>query len=71
MREHKNLKTKDIVEQLGYTPYWIVAPDCYVRVSQFDFRRDLSSDFLLSPVSVPGEVVTDLEVFCTQRRNLN
>jgi FkbM family methyltransferase len=68
-REHKNLKTKEILEQLGYTPYWIVAPDCYVRVSQFDFRRDSSTDFLLSPVSVPGEVVTGLEVFWTRRQN--
>ncbi len=68
-REHKNLRTKEIVERLGYTPYWIAAPDCYVRVSEFDFRRDFSSDFLLSPVSVPGEVVSDLEVFWTQQHS--
>ncbi len=68
-REHKNLRTKEFVERLGYTAYWIAAPDCYVRVSQFDFRRDFACDFLLSPVSVPGEVMSDLELFWTQRHS--
>ena len=68
-REHRNLRAKEIVERLGYTAYWIAAPDCYVRVSQFDFRRDFASDFLLSPVSVPGEVMSDLELFWTHRHS--
>jgi hypothetical protein len=49
-----------MVDSLGYTPYWIT-PSGYIRVSHFDFHRQ-STDFLLSPVSVPNEVVTDLEV---------
>jgi FkbM family methyltransferase len=67
-RGHKNQKTKEIVEQLGYTPEWIASVDSYVRVSSFDFRRSVSTDFLLSPVSVPGEIVTDLEPLWARRR---
>jgi FkbM family methyltransferase len=61
-RPHRNEKTKQIVESLGYTPYWITSSG-YIRVSRFDFERNLSQDFLLSPVSVPGEVVTDTASF--------
>jgi len=67
-REHKNQETKEIVEQLGYTAYWIASSESYVRVSGFDFRRTVSTDFLLSPVSVPGEVVTDLEPLWAKRK---
>ena len=70
MRDHKNVRTKEIVERLGYTAYWIAAPDNYVRVSQFDFRREFASDFLLSPACVPGEVVNDLNVLWTQRHSI-
>ena len=65
-RAHRNEKTKQIVESLGYTPYWITRAG-YIRVSRFDFERDASQDFLFSPVSVPGEIVTDLEAFWTLR----
>jgi FkbM family methyltransferase len=58
---HKNEPTRRIVQELGYTPYWIT-PSGYIRVSRFDFERD-SLNFLLSPVSVPGEVLTDLGAF--------
>ncbi len=65
-REHKNEKTREIVELLGYTAYWIT-PSGYVRVSHFDFVRELN-DFLLSPVSVAGEVIADLELLWAQRQ---
>jgi len=57
-REHKNERTREVIESLGYTAYWIT-PAGYIRVSRFDFERDFTN-FLLSPVSVPGEVVDDL-----------
>jgi len=57
-REHKNERTRQAIEALGYTPYWIT-PSGYVRVSRFDFEREWTN-FLLSPVSVPGEVLSDL-----------
>ena len=61
-RVHGNERTRQTVEGLGYTPYWITSSG-YIRVSRFDFARRFSHDFLLSPVSVPGEVITDLEAF--------
>jgi len=64
-REHKNAGTKEILGILGYTPYWIT-PSGYIKVSHFDFTREFT-DFLLAPVSVPGEVVTDLELLWAQR----
>jgi FkbM family methyltransferase len=66
-RGHRNQKTKAVVESLGYTPYWITPSGPCVRVSHFDFRRDSSMDFLLSPVTVPGEEIADLDVLWTQR----
>jgi FkbM family methyltransferase len=65
-REHKNERTRQILETLGYTPYWI-SHDGYIRVSRFDFERDLT-DFLLSPIAVPGEVVVDPTVFWDVKR---
>lgn len=65
-REHGNEKTRKIVESLGYTAYWITSSG-YIRVSRFDFDRAGSQDFLLSPVSVPGEVVKSLELFLQLR----
>jgi FkbM family methyltransferase len=65
-RQHRNEKTRRIVETLGYTPYWITRSG-YIRVSRFDFERRTSQDFLLSPVSVPGEVITDLNAFWVLR----
>jgi hypothetical protein len=59
-RLHRNERTRETVASLGYTPYWITASG-YIRVSRFDFERTWSHDFLLSPVAVPGEVLTDLE----------
>jgi FkbM family methyltransferase len=60
-REHKNEATTQMVEALGYTPYWIT-PVGYIRVSRFDFERTRCMDFILSPVLVPDEIVTDLDV---------
>jgi FkbM family methyltransferase len=56
-REHKNENTRHILHQLGYTPYWITPQGC-IRVSRFDFERS-TTNFLLSPVAVPGEVLAD------------
>ena len=58
-RPHGNERTREIVSSLGYTPFWIT-PSGYLKVSQFDFDRRDSEDFLLSPVSTEAEVVTDL-----------
>jgi len=69
-RLHRNERTRQIIESLGYTPYWITRAGL-VRVSRFDFERRSSQDFLLSPVSVPGEVVTDLGVFLALRNSNN
>jgi FkbM family methyltransferase len=60
-REHKNEPTRQIIQTLGYTPYWIT-PLGYIRVSRFDFERNFT-DFLLSPVAPPDEVVIDPIVF--------
>lgn len=65
-RQHRNERTRQIVDAMGYTPYWITRAGL-IRVSHFDFERRASQDFLLSPVSVPGEVVTDLGVFWASR----
>lgn len=59
-RAHANERTRKWVESMGYTPYWIT-PCGYTRVSRFDFSRPAYQDFLLSPVRLPGEVLTDLE----------
>ena len=56
-REHKNERTLRALESLDYTAYWMT-PSGYIRVSRFDFERD-STNFLLSPVSVPAEVLSD------------
>jgi FkbM family methyltransferase len=60
-QEHKNEATRQMVQSLGYTPYWIT-PVGYIRVSRFDFERTKCMDFILSPVSAPDEVVTNLDV---------
>jgi FkbM family methyltransferase len=60
-KEHKNQRTLEVVESLGYIAYWIT-PCGYIRVSRFDFERT-HTDFLLSPVLVSVEVVTDLDAF--------
>jgi FkbM family methyltransferase len=54
-REHKNERTREIIQSLGYTPYWIT-PAGYILVSRFDFERKFSN-FVLSPVSTPEEVL--------------
>ena len=56
-REHKNERTREVIRSLNYTPYWIT-PWGYIRVSRFDFERE-STNFLLSPVSTPDEVLND------------
>lgn len=57
-REHKNEHTRQLLEEIGYTAYWIT-PCGYVRVSSFDFERSYT-DFLLSPVQVQAEIINDL-----------
>jgi FkbM family methyltransferase len=65
-REHKNERTRQVIESLNYTPYWIT-PSGYVRVSRFDFERELTS-FLLSSVSTPDEVLLDLALLWELRQ---
>lgn len=67
-RQHGNQKTRGIVDALGYTPYWITSSG-YIRVSGFDFPHGSSQDFLLSPVSLKGEVISDLELFWSARHS--
>lgn len=67
-RRHRNERTRQMVESLGYTPYWITNSG-YIRVSHFDFERRVSQDFLLSPVSVRGEVITNLEALWAMRHS--
>jgi FkbM family methyltransferase len=66
--EHKNERTRQVVESLGYTAYWIT-PAGWIRVSRFDFERAEYKDFLLSPVSAQEEVVTNLEVLWNLRQS--
>ena len=66
-RSHHNEKTREIIESLGYTAYWITASGL-IRVTRFDFERLESENFLLSPVCGGGEVVTDLEMLWSRRR---
>jgi FkbM family methyltransferase len=61
LKEHKNQPTLEVIESLGYFPYWIT-PCGYIRVSSFDFERAYT-DFILSPVQVPAEVVADPNTF--------
>ena len=63
LKEHKNQRTLEVIDSLAYFPYWITSCG-YVRVSSFDFQRAYT-DFILSPVQVPAEVVTDLNTFWT------
>lgn len=65
-RPHHNEKTREMIDLLGYTPYWITPLGC-IRVSRFDFDRQESEDFLLSPVSSDIEILTDLEALWTKR----
>jgi FkbM family methyltransferase len=66
-KEHRNDRTRQVIESLNYVPYWIT-PSGYIRVSRFDFERSEHRDFLLSPVSVPGEIVTDINLLWEQRQ---
>lgn len=66
-RAHGNERTREIIQSLGYTPYWITTAG-YIRVSRFDFERRESQDFLLSPVSDEIEIVTNLETLWTKRQ---
>jgi FkbM family methyltransferase len=60
-RKHRNQRTVDIVETLGYQPYWIT-PSGYIRVSKFDFDRKDCNNFLFPPVSTQETVVDNLGV---------
>lgn len=66
-KEHRNERTRKLVEALNYTAYWITASG-YVRVSRFDFERKDSKDFLLSPISTASEIIDDLTVLFELRR---
>ena len=65
-RVHKNQRTLEILQTLDYQPYWIT-PNGYIKVSSFDFTRR-HTDFLLSPVSAPNEVLENLNVLLDLRR---
>lgn len=65
-RAHHNERTRSVIEELGYTAYWITPAGC-IKVSRFDFDRTISEDFLLSPFATNAEVVTDLEMLWEQR----
>jgi hypothetical protein len=54
-REHKNEHTRQVISQLDYSAYWIT-PCGLIRVTRFDFERS-NTNFLLSPVSLQGEVL--------------
>jgi len=56
-REHKNERTRQVLQALDYAAYWIT-PSGYIRVTRFDFEREFTN-FLLSPVSIPGEILAD------------
>jgi len=58
-REHKNEETRKLIEDVGYTTYWITSGGSYVRVADFDFPRE-SCDFLLSPVAAKAPILRDL-----------
>lgn len=65
-KEHRNEQTRQVIEKMGYTAYWIV-PSGYIRVSRFDYEREFLN-FLLSPVEVGGEVVADVREFWEARQ---
>lgn len=65
-REHKNERTRQMIASLNYTAYWIT-PSGYVRVSRFDFDRELTN-FLLSPVATEDEVLHDPAILWERRR---
>lgn len=56
-REHKNERTRQAIEKLNYTPYWITDAG-FIRVSRLDFERPFTN-FLLSPVATSHEVLPD------------
>ncbi len=66
-RAHGNQKTREIIDSIGYTPYWITSSG-YIRVSRFDFERRDSEDFLLSPVRSEAEILTNLEALWAERQ---
>jgi FkbM family methyltransferase len=68
-RLHRNQRTQDVVESLKYQAYWIT-PAGYVRVPRFDFDRGNWKDFLLSPVSTPDIVISDLNVLWNSKQQM-
>jgi FkbM family methyltransferase len=68
-REHRNERTRRLIENWNYTPYWI-APSGYIRVSRFDFPRKDSQDFILSPVSSRDEIIDNPSVLFEARSSL-
>jgi hypothetical protein len=66
-REHHNQETNDIVKALNYQLYWIT-PLGYIQVFHFDFERKDCNNFLLSPVSTPEVVMSDLGVLWNLRQ---
>jgi FkbM family methyltransferase len=61
-REHRNERTILAIRNLGYEPYWITSVG-YILVTDFDFVRDSSQDFLLAPRPLGRSVVTDPAAF--------
>jgi FkbM family methyltransferase len=65
-KEHRNERTRQLIESWNYTPYWIT-PLGYIRVSHFGFPRKGSQDFILSPVSAGDEIIEDPAVLLHAR----
>jgi FkbM family methyltransferase len=65
--EHKNERTRQILSRLGYSAYWIT-PCGLVRVTRFDFERAYTN-FLLSPITVPAEVLEDPSMLWRERQS--
>jgi FkbM family methyltransferase len=68
-KEHRNERTRQIIEALKYTAYWITSLG-YIRVSRFDFERRHPTDFILSPVSTDHEIITDLAILFEARQRM-
>jgi FkbM family methyltransferase len=65
-REHRNQPTLLAIRELGYTPYWITS-DGFILVTDFDFERNSSQDFLLSPRPLGHNVITNPAAFLPDR----
>jgi FkbM family methyltransferase len=67
-RLHRNERTRKIIEVLDYQAYLITSSG-YIKVPGFDFDRNHFTDFLLSPVSTPDAVLSNLDVLWELRES--